>query len=267
MKVLKFLSIVTMLFFISCSKEESPKETKVESEIQAYQATYMHYGPSYNEAILVKLNYDSDNKITKRIGGLTPLPPTLGVGDIFTDQTTDDLIYSNNEIKITKKISNCNNCSFETKIILDNQNRILKKVIYKPNPEMPNDTILYTYNNLGLIDETIKLKGKIIDQTRIKAKFYYNQKQNLDSIVTKTYSDFFKPVVTKQLEIFSNYDNATNPLKKLILFEETFLRAISKNNYTKYEKYNYSANNQLNTNEIRNWTFKYDASGNINFEF
>jgi hypothetical protein len=277
MKTVKILSLVAILFFVSCSKEESPKETKIESDIQAYNFLYMHYdGSIYFSSVPgsvidnngnIKLNYDSNGKVIKRIGGLTPLPSSISGGVesyAFSNGVTDDLIYTNNEIKITRNFPNCNGCSVETKITLDNQSRIIKKIIYKPYPEIPNDTVFYTYNNLGLIDETLKLKGRI-SRIREKAKFYYNQKQNLDSIVTKKYYDD-KPEYSKQVEIFSKYDNAPNPLKKLILFEDTFFRAISKNNYTNYEKNIYSFDNQLSSKETRNWNFKYDDLGNIKFE-
>jgi hypothetical protein len=271
MKIVKILSLLAILFFVSCSKDESPKETNVEPDIQAYNSTYMHY----NEPILVvsgtpvlngepigvqpsfkssngnsMIKYDSSGKIIKRIGGFAPVPPSIGgnLSHVFSDDVTEDIIYNNDEIKITKNISNCNSCSFETKIKLDGKNRMVKKIVFN-KASLFNDTILYTYSNLNLIGETLKIYGrsKGIGKTHDKAKYYYNQKQNLDSIVTYEYGDNFvssegiiKSVeISKSVEVFSNYDNAFNPLKKLIIFDETYFRAISKNNYAKYEKYIY----------------------------
>lgn len=267
MKLVKILSLLAILQFASCSTEENQPE----NNIQSYDMSYMDYFNRHDGSTgSVKLKYDSQNRIIKRIGGLSPLPASSGNETyIFSSDVTEDIVYHNTEIKITRNIANIN-LFFERKIVVDNQNRIIKKIIYNQDPEL-NDSIFYTYNNLNQIDETLKLYGKPKYLSRFyqKAKYYYNPQQNLDSIVTVNYEEgqlFTGPTGARTVEKFSNYDSAANPLKKLIIFDETYLRAISKNNYAKYENL-YYRNNESIQQKISNYNYRYDASGNIMYDF
>ncbi|MBF1098480.1 MAG: hypothetical protein HXL37_09260, partial [Riemerella sp.] len=61
---------------------------------------------------------------------------------------------------------------------------------------------------------------------------------------------------------FSNYDNAENPLKELGIFDEVFIRSLSKNNYRKYQKFSVNFSIPLNkidtvSRQERTWDFKY----------
>lgn len=275
MKIVKIVCLIILLHFVSCSTDENESENNLKS----YNYLYMdylnvYYAPSGSTQLngssgSVKLQYNSQNKIIKRIGGLSPLPASLGIeAYLFSDEVTEDIVYTNNEIKITKNID----LFFQRKMILDNKNRIIKKIIYNKESQI-NDSIFYTYNNLNQIEETLKLRGRPdkFFQSKIyeRAKYYYNPQQNLDSIVTVSFEKL--PLITESeiyrtVEKFSNYDNATNPLKKLIIFDETYLRAISKNNYAKYENLHYK-NNELIQKNVKDFNYKYDASGNINFDF
>ena len=232
----------------------------------------MDYLKLYNGSTgSVKLEYDSQNRIIKRIGGSYPLPASIGMeAYLFSDEIIEDIVYNKNEIKITRNIPNVN-LFFERKMILDNKNRIIKKIIYSEQPEL-NDSIFYSYNNLNQIEETLKLRGRpehALSKLYQKAKYYYNQQQNLDSIVTANFEKL--PLVAESeiyrtVEKFSDFDNVSNPLKKLIIFDETYFRAISKNNYAKYEQLSYK-NNELSASNVRNFQFKYDSSGKIQYNF
>jgi len=264
MKLVKILSLLAILHFASCSTEENESE----NNIQSYDLSYMDYLNRYDGSSgSVKLQYDSQNRIIKRIGGLTPLPASIGFeAYIFSDEVTEDIVYTNNEIKITRNIPNVN-LFFERKMIVDNKSRIIKKIIYKKAPEV-NDSIFYTYNNLNQIEETLRLSGRPENsETKIyqKAKYYYNQQQNLDSIVTVNFEEQQVTGITT-VEKFSDYDNAANPLKKLIIFDETYYRAISKNNYAKYEYVLYSKNVAIQKKTL-SYQYKYDKSGNIMYDF
>ena len=62
--------------------------------------------------------------------------------------------------------------------------------------------------------------------------------------------------------MFSNYDNAENPLKELGIFDEVFIRSLSKNNYRKYQKFSVNFSIPLNkidtvSRQERTWDFKY----------
>lgn len=269
MNFFKVFSVIAFVIFMSsCSNEDSiSNEAVTEFSPQSYHFVNMDYPINMAISIsldnLVKIEYDENNKIIKRVGGKYYLAAGSGAGSVFTNEIYDELIYSNNLIQINRKTSSTNYFihDFERKFLLDNQNRVIKKITYQESIYPYNDTINYFYNNLGQISETFK--GDI-DLFNEKAKFYYNGNGNLDSIVaTKHYQN--EPFSSKTKEVFSNFDNTPNPLKKLVIFEETFNRALSKNNYSKYEKLTYDSNNNLINSEFRNWTLHYDGSGNVNF--
>lgn len=252
----------------SCSGEDNvPSEVQVEYSPQSYHFKNMNYpigmviSPTLDN--LVKISYDMHNKISMRVGGILHYSSSSGMTTGFTDEIYDELIYSSNQIKINRKTSSTSFDihDFERKLILDNHNRIVKKIIYQESVYPYNDTINYFYNSSGQISETFKGDLDLFNE---KGKFYYNLNGNLDSIVLKKHYQN-EPYYSKEVEVFSNFDNIPNPLKKLIIFEETFTRAISKNNYSKYEKFTYDSSNNLINTEFRNWTLQYDSSGNINF--
>jgi hypothetical protein len=268
MNIFKFFSIVAVLAFVSsCSNDENSSSETAEFSPKSYHFKNMDYpldmvmSPTLEN--LVKIEYNHNNKISKRVGGYLYLSSGSGAGTGFTDEIYDELIYSNNLIQINRKTSSVNYSvsPFQRKLILDNQNKIIKKISYQELVFPYNDTINYFYNSSGQISETFK--GKL-DSFNEKTKYYYNTNGNLDSIVAaKHYQN--EPYNSKTKEVFSNFDNTPNPLKKLIIFEETFNRALSNNNYSKYEKFTFDSNNNLINTEFRNWTLQYDSSGNINF--
>lgn len=266
MRIIKFTSLFAFILMLSCSVEDSISSETGHSP-QSYHFNYMFYptGMAMSPTLdnLVRISYDNNNKITKRLGGFLYYSGGSGLGTGYSDLVYDDVSYVNNEIHIVRKTSmiNYSVSPFKIKLKLDNNNRIVKRMLYQERVYPYNDTINYFYNSLGLISETFK--GNL-NSFNVKAKYYYNQNGNLDSIVTKKHYQN-EPYNSKEKEIFSNFDTTPNPLNKLIIFEETFLRALSKNNFSKYEKNIYDANNNLVTWEVRNWNLIYDSSGNVNF--
>ena len=96
--------------------------------------------------------------------------------------------------------------------------------------------------------------------------FHYNLNQNLDSVVSNEY--YNNLLIKKTLEIFRAYDNNTNPVKNLYIFEETFNRSLNENNYSEYEKsvYDYRYTEDLIHHEKLDWNFKYDGTNIIRFD-
>lgn len=68
------------------------------------------------------------------------------------------------------------------------------------------------------------------------------------------------------MEHFSEYDNAENPLKNLVIFEETFYRALSKNNFKRYDRKEYNSADELTGTSFRTWTLQYDSNGKVKFD-
>lgn len=261
--------IVLMMIIVGCNSEgdiQSNLEANQNYNIEKYFFYYMDspegtlIDPSSDN--LVKLEYNNDLKIIKRNGSFAKLDPSSGFNYLFVSNIYDQLTYTGNEILIEQKstLINFTLAKFERKLILDNNNRIIKKTIYKEFAVQSKDTIIFSYDSSGKLSETIK--GKLNGNNE-KAKFYYDQINNLDSIVTKKYNQI--NLESKTVEIFSNYDTSSNPLKNLIIFEETFNRSLSKNNYKKYEIKIYDQANEIVYTSFRIWVLKYDSNGNVKF--
>lgn len=258
------LLIIIATFFGCCNEDENT--TSVNNFIDKYNVFYMMYpqgilsnsGTDNN----VKIEYDSYNRISKRIGDLRPIDQATGYNFIFTNEFYDQLTYTSNEIFIEKKSSNAAVivAKFERKLILDSQNRIVKKINFHELGFPATDTTYYTYDSNGRLKES---KNSVFHQVET-ANFYYNQANNLDSIVTKKVH--YENPLYKIVEHFSEYDNAENPLKNLVIFEETFYRALSKNNFKKYERKEYDGAYELMGTSYRTWNLQYDSNGKVKFD-
>lgn len=240
-----------LTIFISCRKDEP-----IIKNINCYSYYYMDYPISL---VLpdtchgkVSLIYSHAN-IIKRIGGLTPVSQASGYDYKYSTNICDELTYIDNSVSIVTKITIEGDTWVEKErvIYFDND----KKMILKVAPNVYNlfDTTYYSYNPNGLLTESkIRMGGELIQSSY----YYYNSLRNLDSIVTIDNDGEYKKV-----EMFSDYDSALNPLKQLIIFEETFHRALCTNNYRKYSMKEYFLDEgDVGTANI-NWTLYYDADG------
>lgn len=259
----KILLLVFGILTISCSSDDNNSNTQT-YHIDKYFFDNMIYpnGIMQNLDNLVKIEYDNDFKISKRIGSYSSFDPATGFPYIFVDNIYDQLTYSGNEIFIEKKTTSTFSIpKFERKLFLDSNGRIYKKTILKEFETRPRDTTYYTYNTNGKIIET--KSGELNGYNEV-AKLYYNSTNNLDSIVTRKY--YYTAFQAKIVEEFSNYDSTVNPLKNLVLFEETFYRSLTNNNFRKYERKEYDADNILTNYSFKNWTLIYDAFGKVKFD-
>ncbi|WP_396212528.1 hypothetical protein [Flavobacterium sp.] len=263
MKKILFIILIASVF--GCSNDDS-NTTNSNDLIQNYYYNYMLYpgrilqnNSSDNK---VKFEYDSNNSIKKRIGGMTPLDQSTGYDYTFVETIFDQLTYLPNQIFIEKKTTSniVTVLKFERKLFLDSQNRILKKAVYRENAFPERDTTYYTYNSNGILKES----SKTINNEFENSIYYFNQSNNIDSIVTKKFLN--SNLILKTVEIFSEYDNAENPLKNLLIFEETFYRALSKNNFKRYDKREYNPANELTGTSFRTWNFIYDSNGKVKFD-
>jgi len=246
------VSFITVLY--SCEKEY-----KVNHLIDGYYIGYMDYPepvkPDPNTDNIVDLKY-SGNHIIKRIGALFAISPTSGYNYKYSEDFYNELTYTGNMISIVNKSSLVDYVVSpnERKIYLDNSGRMIQEVFSYYSTVY---TIDYLYNMEGLLTKSITLRNVYLDEYSL---FYYNSKNNLDSIVTNNELDLYREV-----EIFSDYDNAPNPLKPLIIFRETFHRALSENNYRKYTMKKLNFRTELTEIYFKQWTLSYDNDGNCDF--
>jgi len=255
------LSIFTSLLVVSCQTND-PEEIELSNNIQnfeAYYYLYMHYpdGVLSGSSVIANIQYDNQNRPIKRIGGLLPLPGSTGFNYIFSNNYYEEIVYGNNEISLTVKVS-LSNFSDQLKTIFKTENgKIVKKINIDP---YVNDTIEYYYNNDRII-KSIRKKQLPVSDT----KYYYNSVGNIDSIVSRplsynTVSQTWQVNLSnkiKTVQTFKDYDNSPNPTKKLMMFEEIFYRSLSENNYRSYESKSYDVNGNVYGLSTQNWTFNY----------
>lgn len=268
MKIIYILLSICILF-TSCS-EDTNSSPENAYHINAYFFRYMDYPEGTSQSMtyddnLAKINYDNSYKILKRIGGFRAIDQATGSSYFFSSDIYDTITYSQNQILVKQKLNSTifHVPLFERKLILNNQGKVIKKLIYREYFDLPIvDTVYYSYNSLGNLMETRKGKVEHITES---SKYYFNENKNLDSIVTKKY--YLEYLEQKTVEIFSDFDNANNPLKNLFIFEETFNRSLSKNNYRKYEIKKYrDTNNYEEESTIKTWNLIYDNQGEVKFE-
>jgi len=282
--------LITLLTILSCSNDDSGNMMPLGDnfKISSYHGVYAQYNthltliPTRDN--LVKFEYDLLSRITKRIGNFAYASANSGIGGTLHDSLYTSLTYTDNKIYLEKKIIPFEGVNTvpenETIIKLDYNNRMVQKITFEEYYNTPKmDTTNYTYENDKLISyiKTSNISSPDWDTRFIKESNLYYTNENLDSIVTissRKHSD--EPYLIldkKETQIFEGYDVAQNPFKKLQIFEETFNRSLSKNNFTAYKKkshgYNYPGNDYNQTpvpastiqETFQTWSFAYDQNG------
>jgi len=267
MKINTLLLLILLLFLFNCKKPESQKVND-ELMIEAYDYRYMDYDGSIlvnyiDSDNLIWLEYNTSNKLAKRIGGVRQLSATSGYDYQITNEVFDEITYTNNEIKVDRINNHDNNTAQYTREFILENDRISRMIVTDVAAQT-KDTVDYSYDSLGRLSQRIDLKYyNTYPSSEITSNFYFNQ--NLDSIITTYVSPWDGSVEKIVKDIFSNYDTTANPLKNLIIFDETFNRSLSENNYAKHEEYTYTPDNELTWTHIRTWGFYYDEDGNISY--
>lgn len=216
-----------------------------------------------HEDNLITVEVGPNGNILKRTGDIRRLDGGTGFNYLFSKELYDTISYSSNQILIKRHlISDIFTAAlFERKIILDGYHRMQKKIIYTEYFGSPViDTVYYSYTANGKLSESRKSKRNNITE---RSSYHYNGTGNLDSIVSKKFT--FNYLESKIVEVFSNYDNAVNPLVFLPMFEETFTRSLSKNNYRKYEKKFYY-DDEYEGSDFKSWTLHYNRIGQVEFD-
>lgn len=284
---------IILLFNLSCSNDDietNEIETIDNFKIEQYHAFYAQYDVQYlpdpNFSNLVKFEYDTDNRIKKRIGDIVNF--SFGGGSVH-DSLYTELVYNNNKVHMEKKIAPFGGYSEvagnESTITFDVNNRMIQKITFKEYNYPQIDTTHYNYETNGKLISYLKTSNYHTNvstgpgwDTRLyeESNLYYSN-NNLDSIVTtisyKWSNQPYTVLRNKITQHFDEYDNAINPFRKLQIFEETFNRSLSKNNFRDYritsQDYYYSNNNFSQTPTIsepyeyffQNWGFTYDENG------
>jgi len=273
-KAFTILSLVVLMFFIGCKSDEIEiNETKTELYLTKYMNypshvyptsnlndySYQNWNSDYVQNDSIYIHYDN-NKIVKRIGFLVVGNSITGSPTFFTGYIYDTLIYTNNQLTILTKSKSpyiIGVAAYKKVIYFENE-RIAKTVQSYQYNSRKDITVHYTYSN-NLLTKKI---GYIGTDLFFQSDLYYNNMSNLDSIVSRK-SEYNENKETfeinfssknRSLEVFEKYDNIKNQLKPFIIFDETFNRSLSSNNYGKYNYYYFDINGSIN-NE---WHFTYN---------
>ena len=255
-----FLYSAILILVTSCEKDYTQTDYPVITE---YKVTTMFYPSgilpsSYSS--LVKLDYNSEGEIVKRIGALIEIGSYTGFNFVIFDRTSDSAVYRQKTAK-SKQLTlyyNLASSSIQKMELLYENDHLVKK-INERNPSWlsDNDTTLFIYNSKKQI---IKMK-KFDRHTIIDSKLCYDEKGNLTLITSEAvprinhYYYYYKDT-----SAFLKYDNTPNLTKKLIIFDECFLRSLSTNNFADYSYKKYNRDNMLISSVKKSWQFQYDEN-------
>jgi hypothetical protein len=262
-QILTFLTLGILLF--SCSGNEeiqnNQDNTPLITKMNPYGLASENQSGLYNY-----FEYDNNKRLIKKTGEFVQLPN--GLSSFFNDLYTT-LVYDNNRVTV----ENFTSSNFYTVpkntiyFTLNNSMQIEKKEITYITNNHYFKTLFYNYSNNKLVEIKTTLPDNAYGATgpneflSFIEKFYYDSNGNL----TRTESfqqEYGINKGQKIVRIFENYDNSTNPWKRLYLIDNNFYRSISKNNYRKYTEIYYNNDVLISTNEA-SWVFLYDSNGNI----
>jgi len=261
------LLILTCLFFSGCRKDipEPEPESVPLPQVDEYYFQYMDFGesvyPNYENKGIVTIKH-LDGKIVMRQGGLIITGGPYNYK--FLTGVYDSLTYIGSEIFIKTRFANQTEYLFmsDQYITVDKKGRMIKKIKPSgPGDKNRKDTLTYSYSSKSQIT---RIKGNHYLDFR-ESLFYYNDKNNLDSVVTIQVDWYDKIVEYKRTDHFSDYDNAKNPLKELVIFDETFYRSLSANNFRYWKTKEYKTDSHGESNTERKYTLKYDEARNVLF--
>ena len=248
----KHLSAFFLILIVGCDDEidltvDLPKVDKYSIRSMLYP---MGVFPDTNK---VRLLYDKENKISRRIGNLIPTNPFTGFSYRFYEDIADTIIYYKDSIVITKQLLSSVDFTqiheYKRKLVLEND-LIIKEIYFRDYyNENDYDTLLYSYNGQGQIDEITQIRSY---SSRENRKFKYDDNGNLSLVTSERYKR--GDIIYRDTLWFLDYDTSPNLTKNLNIFQECFYRSLSTNNFGKYiyKRYSVSDSSLVSTQE-RNW--------------
>jgi hypothetical protein len=255
LKLMRFIQLIMLLLLISCNKDKFCNDN-----LEKYPNLVTGYSyPVFDatEYFEFYLNYDSKGRITKRIGGFLNYSNPIGFL-YFSNNVFDTIIYKKDTIRVRTILNGETNGQFheyllgEKIIQLNSNGQYIKSYsdIYSPR--------YYYYNDKNQISETLDSIISTPENIYVSsAKYFYSENGNLEKIERRLIRDMFSTEVQidTTYTYYSNFDNASNPFNELQIFNDTFLRSLSKNNFSKY----------TSLDATGDFTFSYNECGNIIF--
>lgn len=262
MKKLLYLSLALSLFSCS-SSDDTPADTPPPPVIQTEKAyTYCSDGAgTLNPKEFYEFTFEND-KLTNIKGRFYPI--YVQFENLFFADHITKLFYTNNKV-VVSQLEEANAVGHnEYHYTMDN-NRLSKKEHYYVNNSTGTSSLsfakTYTYEQDKLKSAHLVFPGP--GNYEYFTTYYYDNSSNL------TKSEFLERIngVDNKMTttIYSDFDSAANPFKKLYLINDTFFeKSLSVNNFRKKETtvVNLVLSIPPKTS-IKTWNYKYDANGQI----
>lgn len=253
--------------FLAACTESDPD---VIPHLDRYDIRYMLYPAEFimpdGKQHLVTLQFNDRGMPVRRTGDLVAAPYITGYHLQFTDQIFDTVVYhAEDRVTISKmlEVPDVYIPPDEKEIFLD-RGRISRIIHTRGEGGGATiDTTDFYYDGAGLL---LRTTGKLYRQS---GGSYW-----LRSTTTRVYSFTDKNLrkieeeevrpsgsTTTTLELFDDYDNAPNPTRGLIFFDELFYRSLSTNNFRKYSLEQRNGAGEVIGRLDLSWTFAYDEKG------
>ncbi|WP_288788805.1 hypothetical protein [Elizabethkingia miricola] len=275
------LPIFILLFSCRNSDNESDIKTEQEFLVKKISLTFIAVGhknetPSSENNIYYTFEYDSNNRLIKKIGMMLPMPSSTGYNNYYFSKDASTIIEYKGTSATLKDISTDPKLmipEYREDLILNNSNQIIEKnILYKYS--MTNKKTKYFYNGKLLIKRETTYPNMPYDPSEswdyietIVEDFTYDSNNNLQKIVTTSHKTGNVKSINKIKEItFGNYDTSKNPFVKLGILNDYFERSLSKNNFRSRIETSYNIEGNPYKGSENTWNYSYDSNGNLILE-
>jgi|SRR6218665_597492 len=263
-----FLLLPTLAIFSCGSDDDDNAPAENVAGINSYKFYYADHPMGTPQGIgqnNVTVYYVNERPV-KVAGGFLNMDQASGFPYVFDTNHYTEVYYLDYRATIINKLNSTTSTVAENKQIIGFtfDGKMGNKIIFDDNSQS-SDTIDYHYEN-NLLKAFFRYNRRLKEQSVV----FYDARQNVDSIVTR-YPSFdgdqwhFDPESSdRKVRSFTNYDDTANPFKPLMIFDETFHRSLSKNNYAKWEEKVYDYDGHIIGGSFMEWTFIRE-NGMINF--
>jgi hypothetical protein len=214
-------------------------------------------GPTYPETFYYK--YIGD-KFSIRIGGFANFSYSGGYYSVFTPLRYDTVIYDAGSVRVVARSTGYGVLfgEVDTTLFAVSNNKLQTRIYYDPVVQSYDTTFFYYSANQKLTRTVENFDG-----TAYEKIYDYSSSGNLETILGTISANSDGSLLYTSKETFGNYDSTRNPLKDYWLWDESFLRSLSENNFRSYQYVKvYARPGLLYTGTIvdslnQTWNFQY----------
>ncbi|WP_299985367.1 hypothetical protein [uncultured Pontibacter sp.] len=269
MKQLILCCLCAMILFSCSDGKDTPAPAVL---INSYATKYMVHpkrGAFYTHLGTYTLEY-KNGKVNKRTG----VPECIVNGSCQEQPAViDEVSYGDNIIRIANKSSMEDWGVLQEEWLYGLKNHDQPAyLIYKAENRRMYDSLSYIYHTDGKLN---KIEGfsiyrdevELVVNRDIAKDFFFDASGNLERVETRRILDDDGFVLYVIVEKFDNYDNAVNPFKGMFMFEDTYYRSLSQNNFRRYRREEIEVRSgAMISSHGKDWVLEYDAAGRPVFD-